>query len=265
MDLATLYQPIQPLLDNVDQLLAQLEVSFRQQLTKNEFPVSFPLNHGKKLRAALFLFSAGESARTADLVNGATVLELLHYASLVHDDILDQDDHRRGQPSLHHQLPLKGSLLAGDYLFAQALRLVPPRHYQLFTQQCLDLVSTMCLGELKQLHLTGEKPLSKEDYLDIIYQKTAVFFGRCCFLGALFNPELQSNVDSLQTFGEHFGMAFQLLDDQHDGQIREDFDALFTHYLENALAVINNLPGESAKGNLYNIVDFLREDAHTQP
>lgn len=157
-------------------------------------------NHaGKELRPLLLLLSAGEKI-DENSIRMASAMELLHNASLLHDDVVDRADTRRGQASVNQEWNNSIAVLCGDYYLAKVMELVDEVGSQEISKIINRTVVTMTQGELQQL--SGRR----SDYYDIIYRKTASLMEACCEIGC---PDMKD-------FGRHFGMAFQLHDDLMD-------------------------------------------------
>jgi octaprenyl-diphosphate synthase len=173
---------------------------------------------GKFLRP-LLLFKAGivfGSAIDEQMIALATVLELVHMATLFHDDVLDDSSLRRGRQALHLSRGNKASILLGDYMLSKALRLLAQfgdrRTFQIVT----DAVSSVCEGELTQHSVRGSLRLTEEAYLSIIKQKTGSLFSAAAQVGASLGGAPQEETQLLSDFGLYTGAAFQVADDYLD-------------------------------------------------
>lgn len=218
--LSDIFSSIQPSLQKIEDEMCLFEDTLRTITFSALNSIDFRLSDGKKLRAALLLFSTGQTTKSPDMLTSAKAVEMLHYASLVHDDILDHEQDRRGAKPLYNQLSLKKAILLGDYILAQALLNIPESIYIKTNQALLSIISEMCVGEFIQMTMK-ESSLAldkyQQTYLDVNYKKTALLFGKACFIGSLFNNSLtDSDRLALQSFGENFGMAFQLRDDTQE-------------------------------------------------
>lgn len=169
---------------------------------------------GKRLRPLLVLltFDLCGGVHNDDALNVAAGVELVHMASLIHDDIIDDSDLRRGQETVHRRFGTQVAVLLGDQLFAAAFHLFSLAQRRAVSKVMTSIIQEMCSGEINQLLA----PLSDEDdYWTYIHQKTACLIGGCCRLGAvLANSPAQEGI--LQEFGENLGLAFQLTDDVLD-------------------------------------------------
>lgn len=177
-----------------------------------EYTKSIP---GKRLRPLLVLLTSDlcRGIRFDDVINAAAGVELVHMASLIHDDIIDHSEFRRGQPTLHRKFGTQVAVLAGDHLFAAAFHLFSLTKSSQVSQLMTTVIQQMCTGEINQL----QTPLTTEnEYWSYIYQKTACFLGGCCRLGAVLSEVDELEGMPLQEFGENMGLAFQLTDDVLD-------------------------------------------------
>jgi len=172
---------------------------------------------GKMLRPRLVFLSASMNPHDPLLITDiAVAIELVHMASLIHDDVIDQSNLRRGRESINSRWGNQASVLTGDYLFAAAYSLIN-RHQQ---QQIIDLLSStiqiMCAGEIKQLSLAYKLDISQEEYLEKTYGKTACLFAFCCKVGALASSMPEEGIHALENFGLCLGYAYQIIDDLLD-------------------------------------------------
>ena len=173
--------------------------------------------HGKMLRPALVLLSGRALGRcTEDHYALAAVVEMIHMASLVHDDVIDEADARRNMPSANRTLGNEGAVLLGDYIVSAAFRLCN----SLRSHEANDIFggtcNMICLGELIQVAHRRNLQLSEAEYLDIIAKKTAGLIRACAVFGAVFADADARCVDRLAEYGHNLGMAFQITDDVLD-------------------------------------------------
>ena len=176
------------------------------------------LKGGKRLRPILFLVSsrAGGSSSYEKLLPLAAAIELIHTASLVHDDILDASKVRRGVSTANAKYGAQVAVLIGDYLFAKAFEYVADGNYGDEVAAVLSrLVKDLCIGEIKQDRSLFVIPTLTE-YYERIRLKTAIFLSSCCRLGALTAGLDRSTVDALTSYGMSLGLAFQITDDLLD-------------------------------------------------
>jgi octaprenyl-diphosphate synthase len=171
---------------------------------------------GKRLRPALLLLSArlfGYQGRGA--IRLGAVVEIIHTATLVHDDIIDEADTRRGRPAANTQWGNSKCVLAGDWLYMQAFKIaVRERNFRVL-DTLIDLTQQMVEGELLQMEKLG-KLISLDEHFDLIYRKTACLFSVCMRLGAILGGAAAAQEESLAQYGHDLGMAFQIVDDVLD-------------------------------------------------
>ncbi len=169
---------------------------------------------GKRLRPALVLLSAGACGFQGDLaIRLGAVVELIHTATLVHDDVIDAADTRRGRPSSNSRWGNHVSVLAGDWLYMQAFSLsLRERNFHML-DLLTSLTQTMVEGELLQLDHLGRIDLTAEDYFDLVSRKTAGLFAVCARMGAVAAAADDKTEAGLGEYGWSLGMAFQLVDD----------------------------------------------------
>jgi octaprenyl-diphosphate synthase len=171
---------------------------------------------GKRIRPALLLLSArlfGKNGRSVTRLGA--VVEIIHTATLVHDDIIDEAQTRRGRPAANTQWGNSKCVLAGDWLYMQAFKIaVQERNFRVL-DVLIDLTQMMVEGELLQMEKLG-RLLSREEHLDLIYRKTACLFSVCMRLGGILGGATSEQEESLAQYGRDVGMAFQIVDDVLD-------------------------------------------------
>jgi octaprenyl-diphosphate synthase len=177
---------------------------------------------GKRLRPSLLLLSSkliGGGGQSA--IHLGAVVELIHAATLVHDDVIDAAETRRGRPSTNAQWGNHTSVLAGDWLYMQAFQIaVRERNFRVL-DILIGLTQMMVEGELLQLERIGRIDVSEADYMELVHRKTAGLFSACARLGALVAGADSGAEDKLGDFAWNLGMAFQLIDDMLDFTARE--------------------------------------------
>jgi geranylgeranyl pyrophosphate synthase len=180
---------------------------------------------GKRLRPLLLLLAAKPFQYDIDeLIPAAAGVELLHNASLIHDDTVDHADVRRGQPTLNSLLPPETVILLGDYLFARSAMLAAatmnPRVVGVFA----STLAKICDGQLSEVFSARTLQQTVSDYKKRIYGKTASLFAGSAEMGAILSHAPGDQVEAMRAFGGHIGMAFQIVDDVLD--LRESTDAI---------------------------------------
>lgn len=174
---------------------------------------------GKRIRPALCLLSA-RGGRVFDLPHVlplAEALELIHTASLVHDDVIDEADTRRGAATANARWNNQVAILSGDYIFARAFTLIAEEGYDPYVSKRLaDLVCNLSVGEIIQDHAVYQASRGMADYYERIQKKTADFLEICCELGAMVGGMEREEMKKLAEYGHCIGMAFQITDDLLD-------------------------------------------------
>ncbi|MBI4565980.1 MAG: polyprenyl synthetase family protein [Planctomycetes bacterium] len=213
--LKELYGPIHADIDRVEALLrAELR-------SENPFLASL-VSHsqkfqGKRMRSAMLLYSARLCGGVTDLhVALAGVVELLHSATLVHDDVLDEAQLRRQVDTLNRRWGNETSVLFGDYLFAKAFILCSRLNHHEANRILGRTAQDMCEGELSQIATKFDPDIDEERYLRIIELKTARLFSTACRLGSLGWESDPAQIEALSSYGLNFGIAFQIIDDVLD-------------------------------------------------
>jgi len=177
---------------------------------------------GKRLRPILVLL-CGKLFREANplMVRMAAVVEMIHTATLVHDDVIDMAKTRRGRPSINMVWGNHTSVLAGDWLYMQAFQVALRERNFAVLDLLIELTQRMVEGELLQLDLIGKIGVTEADYMELIDRKTASLFSACARLGAIGGGAEESAEQRLGEFAWNLGIAFQLIDDVLDFTSRE--------------------------------------------
>lgn len=202
--------------------LVRYEELFRAALQSDNPLLSAALTHltrrlGKMMRPTLVLLCAREGGNINDAVlHVAAGLEMLHTASLVHDDVVDESDMRRGQRSVNALFDNKAAILVGDFITSKALTEVALTHSLEAVDRMAWLGQTLADGELLQLNNTHSTTFSEHDYYEVIARKTAALFATCARLGAHLGGAATDVADRLERFGHLVGLCFQLRDDIFD-------------------------------------------------
>ncbi len=172
---------------------------------------------GKRLRPALLLLCNGYSGqRSPGGIRLAAVVELLHSATLIHDDVIDSADTRRGRPSANSRWGNHRSVLTGDWLYMQSFQMALEERNFRILDILIDLTQKMVEGELIQLAKIGRIDVSEEDALRLATYKTACLFSGCARLGAVLGGLEGAEEEALADYGRYAGLAFQLVDDLLD-------------------------------------------------
>jgi octaprenyl-diphosphate synthase len=172
---------------------------------------------GKRVRPALLLLIAKFcNYHGQDAIKLGAVVELIHSATLVHDDVIDDAKVRRGQPSVNARWGNQLTVLMGDWLYSTSMKLTLSRRNLKFLDILVDATQKMIEGELLQLHLSGRIDITEEQHLEISRRKTAHLFSACARIGGVLGGVSEDKEQSLADFGFNLGMAFQLIDDLLD-------------------------------------------------
>lgn len=172
---------------------------------------------GKRLRPALLLLAAGASGyRGPSAIRLGAVVEMIHSATLVHDDVIDGAQTRRGRPSSNARWGNHMSVLAGDWLYMQSFEMALRERNFSILDILIDLTQNMVEGELLQLTLLGRIDLREAEATELAYRKTACLFSGCARLGAVLGRQPKHVEEALAEYGRNAGLAFQLVDDLLD-------------------------------------------------
>jgi octaprenyl-diphosphate synthase len=174
---------------------------------------------GKRVRPALTLlanYAVGGDAARANVIRMATVMEFLHTATLVHDDIIDNAETRRNRPSINSRFGNQTAVLMGDWLYMSAFETSLAERSLPVLDILTAVTRKMTEGELLQLSTLGSAEISEAQYFDILLRKTAYLFSACCEIGALLGDADERTQQALRDYGLHLGAAFQLVDDLLD-------------------------------------------------
>jgi octaprenyl-diphosphate synthase len=214
-DLAQIFEPIRADLEQVDREFGRHLQSHVDLIPK--IGQYIQTSGGKRIRPAVLLMATRLAGYTGDrAVLYAAVVEFIHTATLVHDDIIDDSDLRRGRLAVHSRWGNDITVLLGDYLYIKSMALA-------LTHDTLDLVRVLCdvtlhmiEGELYQLTKNGDASITEDEHFDIIRRKTAYLFGGCAQIGGMLGPISAEQEQALREYGFNLGIAFQLVDDLLD-------------------------------------------------
>ena len=213
--LSIIKQPIQKDLDDFIAL-------FQSALTHDDGMLGSALAHirqrgGKRMRPILMMLMARNFGTVSAVTQHSAVgLELLHTASLVHDDVVDESDERRGQASVNATYNNKVAVLVGDYILSTALLHVSFTGHQRIIEYLAELGRTLAAGEILQLSNIQNQAISEDVYYDVIKQKTAALFEACAAIGAMSGGATEDEMLKAKQFGQNLGIMFQIRDDIFD-------------------------------------------------
>jgi octaprenyl-diphosphate synthase len=204
--------------------LADVEAEFERQARSNIQVIAYIGNYlrssgGKRVRPALTILSnyavGGDGARY-NSIRMATVMEFLHTATLVHDDIIDNANTRRNRPTINAQYGNQTAVLMGDWLYMSAFETSLAERSLAILDILTAVTRKMTEGELLQLTLLGRTDVIEDQYLDVLRRKTAFLFSACCEIGAILGGANREEQAALRDYGMNLGTAFQLIDDLLD-------------------------------------------------
>ena len=201
--------------------LARVEERLHGELGEAEGMLSTLGTHllagGKRLRPALVLLSGALSGASLErLVPVAAACEIVHMATLVHDDLVDASDRRRGLPTVHAKWGVPMSVLIGDHLFAKAFAILAAEGDPVVVRLMSDVVSHTCAGEIEEISTAWDLDVSLEGYMGRVEGKTGYFIGACCRMGAAVGGAPAAVVEALGAYGLGVGDCYQVVDDLLD-------------------------------------------------
>ncbi len=210
--LSRVFEPVQTQLDEVDRRITAQTAAFDHAI---EGYVAYAIGGGgKRLRPLLALLSGGATGSLGSgHVDLAVIVELIHLATLVHDDIMDEAERRRSQPTVNARWGNSLSVLLGDVLFAHALNLATDFDDTRISRTIARTATEVCSGEMIQTQRRFDLQLSREDYFRIIGMKTGSLFACAAELGAVISGAPEETVARLKSFGARIGTAYQIYDD----------------------------------------------------
>ena len=210
--------------------LAQVEEEFERQARSNVQVIDFIADYlrasgGKRVRPALTILSnyaVGGPGGRYNSIRMATVMEFLHTATLVHDDIIDGAETRRDRPTVNAVYGNETAVLMGDWLYMSAFETSLAERSLPILDILTAVTRKMTEGELLQLQLLGRTDISEVEYLDVLQRKTAYLFSACCEVGAILGGANDEQRTTLRDYGLNLGTAFQLTDDLLDFTATDD-------------------------------------------
>ena len=216
--------------DSIANELLLVEEEFERQARSNIQVIAYIGDYlrrsgGKRVRPALTILSnyaVGGDGSNQSSIRMATVMEFLHTATLVHDDIIDKAETRRNRPSINSEFGNQTAVLMGDWLYMSAFETSLAERSLPILDILTAVTRRMTEGELLQLTLFGRTDISEEEYFDVIARKTAYLFSACCEIGALLGGASPAQQTMMRDYGMNLGMAFQLIDDVLDFTSTED-------------------------------------------
>src|SRR3989338_2468245 len=215
MSLLTICLPVQAELKDVDVALARSTTSEVELVSSAAQYVL--ANGGKRVRPALLLLTAKMlGVQSSKAISLAAAIEMIHAASLMHDDVLDNASLRRGKPSANVKWGNQISILVGDFLWCRASQIAIKDGNSKILSSITSAVKETTEGEILEMVRSSDFNLSEEEYLKIIKLKTAMLFSCACHVGALLASASERSGENMRSFGLNLGIAFQLADDVLD-------------------------------------------------
>jgi octaprenyl-diphosphate synthase len=210
--------------------LGKVEAEFERQAQSNVQVIAYIGDYlrrsgGKRVRPALTILSnyaVGGDGSRYNSIRMATVMEFLHTATLVHDDIIDNADTRRDRPTVNSLYGNETAVLMGDWLYMSAFETSLAERSLPILDILTQVTRRMTEGELMQLTLLGRSDVSETQYLDVLQRKTSYLFSACCEVGAILGNASEEQQSALRDYGLKLGTAFQLVDDLLDFTSTED-------------------------------------------
>lgn len=268
MDLQTIYKPISQELSQVEtEIKRQIYgIHEKEELVKKTLIYFFEMM-GKHLRPALVLLSAKSgnghgNFPKKDLVLLSVAIEMIHSASLIHDDIVDDEENRRGILSMNKKFGNKVAMLVGDILYSKAFLILVNNFDKSMIRLITECAEKMCFGEVNEL----ENPVnSTEKYLDIIKRKTASFMSTCCEVGAMVTSKDRNFIEVVKEYGLNYGIIFQIMDDYKDNDVFKGSKdvlkdkkllGLANKYAIDAKNLAKKISGSPISRNFCDLVDY---------
>ncbi|MCM8804299.1 MAG: polyprenyl synthetase family protein [Candidatus Omnitrophica bacterium] len=258
MELKEVYQPISFELELVKE---RIKRTLKTEDEKMEEVLSYFFNQeGKFLRPCLVILSAKAVIKNKspifekNLIDLATAVEIIHSASLIHDDVIDEEIERRGQLSLNRKYGNRIAVLTGDFLYTRAFSLLlelPSPIIHLLNEAS----SKMCLGEIQELNING----NFSSYLEMIENKTAFFISACCQAGGLLAQGQAKEIKNLSDYGLYLGLAYQIYDDSIDGgQLHfENLNLWIENLANQAKNSLKDLSETIFKEKMLKLIDYI--------
>lgn len=220
--------PLEEILLWIGEDLKKVDLEFRKNL-RSKVPIisaigeHLLLSGGKRLRPLLLILSARACGYTGEAhISMASLIEFIHTATLLHDDVVDRAELRRGMESANAKWGNEACVLVGDFLFTKCFSLLVENGNRKILQAISKATTLMAEGELEELIKTNDLSLTEDDYLSIVTRKTAALFSAATQVGAILADATEEQEKALMDFGMDFGIAFQLIDDRLDYISKEE-------------------------------------------
>lgn len=215
LSLTSIYNDIQKDLEDVESEIKTFIHSPNSLIS--EIAAYMTRSSGKRMRPALLILcSKLLGYRGNKYILMSTLVETIHSASLIHDDIIDNSKLRRGQETVHHRWGPNVTVLLGDFLYIKTIARSMESHYRDISQLIIECTSQMIEGELTEFSKSGDLALTEAEYFNILKKKTASLFAISCRIGGILAETSPQNLNALTEFGMNLGMSFQIIDDLLD-------------------------------------------------
>ncbi|MBM7623076.1 polyprenyl synthetase family protein [Sporohalobacter salinus] len=210
------------LMPSINKDLQKVEKKLKE-VTETKFNLLYRISNrllnagGKRMRPLLVLLSGKLNKYSAkDLISMGASVELLHMATLIHDDVIDNSLNRRGENTINRDWGNKVAVLSGDLLYTQALKLLVEDGNDEIATYILDIVGLICEGEAKQAVTNHNLNQNMENYINKITKKTALLIAASCKLGAMIADATSEKAAAMERYGKNLGIAFQIINDLND-------------------------------------------------
>ena len=270
MKFQKIYKPITNELSQVEEELKNLSSSMLYYNSLNAIMEYFFKIPGKHLRPILVLLSAGTinpklpANSKSSLLQLSVAVELIHSASLIHDDVIDGDIFRRGQKTLNKTYGKKIAVLTGDALYAHAFLIINKSLPKKLVHNLIQVTANMCAAEVDQARNTLS---DREMYFNIIKGKTASFMGLCCSLGCEIAGGSEEEILSLKEYGLNLGMTYQIIDDYMDCDIKATSNVTLedaNYFGKKAKDALRNFKASTYKDSLINMINHILTSSHSK-
>jgi len=280
---------VNPLMELFSQYLLKIDGALRQELdlySWSEFyaPLRYACDGGKRIRPLILLLSA-ESIKTnaTGLINiaendnafmAASAIELLHTESVIHDDIIDDENTRRGKPSFHVKYGYNNSILTADFVLGIILNIGSKMHDSRVSGELSKAAIKMSEGEIMEIKLGKDSKIKEDDYIKVLEHKTASLFEASAKIGAILSGGLEDEIHAMAAFGSLLGIAYQIHDDlmdwsnedrlfnllvKNNGQSREfveRMEGLYLSYSTKAKNELRKIHDSTPKRHLERLTDL---------
>ncbi len=265
---------LENIFEYLEEDLSALEVEIKERLysvTDNKIDLDNVFNYffgirGKRLRPILVILSAGiikaDTISKREVVNDeiklAAALELIHNSSLIHDDIVDESTHRRGQVTMNQKFNNRIAVLAGDLLFSHAFLIMNKLGIPRISEILSECVEKMCQSEINEIM---SPCINLKQYIAHLEAKTASLMSTSCKCGAIISGANEVAATALGDFGTNFGIAYQLIDDFLDNDYPKEFPidliSQANTYAKKAINCLAKFPNSQYKDHLINLVKYV--------